>query len=547
MNYKVLYRKYRPDKFENIIGQDYSIQMLKNSIIHNKISHAYLFTGPRGTGKTSTAKVFAKTINCLNPINGEACGKCAACLAFSTSPDIIEIDAASNNGVDDIRELINNVKIAPSEGKYKIYIIDEVHMMTTSAFNALLLTLEEPPAHAVFIMATTNVENVPITILSRCERFNFQKISLENFKKQISKICDLEKIKITEEAIEEIAYLSEGGLRDALSLLDQLSSNEEEITAEKILENYGSISSKFVKDLLKELSEGDVSSVIEKIQELENTSSDYKIFIKKVVQELAHIAVLIKVNNYQGLFSFQQVKKLIFELNDVLNKININVNPYELIEIILLNVISTEENEKEVVRESKIIKTNSISNAEKLANKDNENVILEKKEDKITEEVIGNNDNNDSTYINELKKIRVNNCFTDAKKESLISNQAIWNQKKSDTNVDKRILGLIVDSQLVASSLNHAIVTTKLASMATLINNQLDEIENSLNLEFHIIALSMEEWTTEKNEYIQNIKNKYVYNYIDEETIADLKPKKASNDFEEITTNIFNSDKIEIV
>ena len=547
MNYKVLYRKYRPDKFENIIGQDYSIQMLKNSIIHNKISHAYLFTGPRGTGKTSTAKVFAKTINCLNPINGEACGKCAACLAFATSPDIIEIDAASNNGVDDIRELINNVKIAPSEGKYKIYIIDEVHMMTTSAFNALLLTLEEPPAHAVFIMATTNVENVPITILSRCQRFNFQKISLENLKKQISKICNLEKIKITEEAIEEIAYLSEGGLRDALSLLDQLSSNEEEITAEKILENYGSISSKFVKDLLKELSEGDVSSVIEKIQELENTSSDYKIFIKKVVQELAHIAVLIKVNNYQGLFSFQQVKKLIFELNDVLNKININVNPYELIEIILLNVISTEENEKEVVRESKIIKTNSISNAEKLANKDNENVILEKKEDKITEEVIGNNDNNDSTYINELKKIRVNNCFTDAKKESLISNQAIWNQKKSDTNVDKRILGLIVDSQLVASSLNHAIVTTKLASMATLINNQLDEIENSLNLEFHIIALSMEEWTTEKNKYIQNIKNKYVYNYIDEETIADLKPKKASNDFEEITTNIFNSDKIEIV
>ena len=515
MNYKVLYRKYRPDKFENIIGQDYSIQMLKNSIIHNKISHAYLFTGPRGTGKTSTAKVFAKTINCLNPVNGEACGKCAACLAFSTSPDIIEIDAASNNGVDDIRELINNVKIAPSEGKYKIYIIDEVHMMTTSAFNALLLTLEEPPAHAVFIMATTNVENVPITILSRCQRFNFQKISLENLKKQIRKICDLEKIKITEEAIEEIAYLSEGGLRDALSLLDQLSSNEEEITAEKILENYGSISSKFVKDLLKELSEGNVSSVIDKIQELENTSSDYKIFIKKVVQELAHIAVLIKVNNYQGKFSFQQVKNLIFELNDVLNKININVNPYELIEIILLNVISNEENEIEATGESKIIKTN-ILNAEKLVNNNPENIVFEKKEDKIAEEVIENSDNNGSAYINELKKIRVNNCFTDAKKETLISNKVIWNQKKSDSNVDKRILGLIVDSQLVASSLKNVIITTKLASMATLINSQLEEIEKNLNLEFHIIALSMEEWTNEKNKYIQNIKNKYVYNYIEE-------------------------------
>ena len=546
MNYKVLYRKYRPDKFENIIGQDYSIQMLKNSIIHNKISHAYLFTGPRGTGKTSTAKVFAKTINCLNPVNGEACGKCAACLAFSTSPDIIEIDAASNNGVDDIRELINNVKIAPSEGKYKIYIIDEVHMMTTSAFNALLLTLEEPPAHAVFIMATTNVENVPITILSRCQRFNFQKISLENLKKQIRKICDLEKIKITEEAIEEIAYLSEGGLRDALSLLDQLSSNEEEITAEKILENYGSISSKFVKDLLKELSEGNVSSVIDKIQELENTSSDYKIFIKKVVQELAHIAVLIKVNNYQGQFSFQQVKKLIFELNDVLNKININVNPYELIEIILLNVISNEDNEKEATGDSKIIKTNTL-NTEKLVNNNPENIIFEKKEDKIAEEVIENSDNNDSAYINELKKIRVNNCFTDAKKEILISNQVIWNQKKSDSNVDKRILGLIVDSQLVASSLKNVIITTKLSSMATLINSQLEDVEKALNLEFHVIALSMEEWKNEKNKYIQNIKNKYVYNYIEEETIANLKPKKASSDFEEITTNIFNSDKIEIV
>ena len=167
MEYKVLYRKYRPDCFKNIIGQDYTIKMLQNAIIHNQISHAYLFTGPRGTGKTSTAKVFAKTINCQHIENGEACGKCSSCLSFDSSPDIIEIDAASNNGVDDIRELINNVKIAPTEGKYKIYIIDEVHMMTSSAFNALLLTLEEPPSHAIFIMATTNVESVPITILSR--------------------------------------------------------------------------------------------------------------------------------------------------------------------------------------------------------------------------------------------------------------------------------------------------------------------------------------------------------------------------------------------
>lgn len=532
MNYKVLYRKYRPDKFENIIGQDYSIQMLKNSIIHNKISHAYLFTGPRGTGKTSTAKVFAKTINCLNPINGEACGKCEACLSFATSPDIIEIDAASNNGVDDIRELINNVKIAPSEGKYKIYIIDEVHMMTTSAFNALLLTLEEPPSHAVFIMATTNVENVPITILSRCQRFNFQKISLDNLKKQIRKICDLENIKITEDAIEEIAYLSEGGLRDALSLLDQLSSNEEEITSEKILENYGSISAKFVKDLLKNLADNNVQYVVNSLKELENSSSDYKIFIKKVVQELTHIAVLIKVGSYQGSFHFKQIKTLIFDLNEILNKININVNPYQLIEIVLLNAIP-EEN----------LNTATVISEEE-PKKEEKDIVLE---EPIDVPSTNEPENNNMRYITELKKIRVNNCFVGAKKDLLTKNQQIWQETIQNHNVDKRFLSLILDSQLVASSNANAIVVTKLASTANLINNQIDELEASLKLSFHIIALSLEEWNKEKASYIQNLRNKQEYHYIDETTIEALKPVEKSNDIEEITTNVFNSDKIEIV
>ena len=261
MDYKVLYRKYRPTNFESIVGQDYTVTMLKNAIINDKISHAYLFTGPRGTGKTSTAKVFAKTINCENKINGEACGECNSCKNFMNSSDIIEIDAASNNGVDDIRELISNIKIAPTSSKYKIYIIDEVHMMTQSAFNALLLTLEEPPAHAIFIMATTNVESVPITILSRCQRFNFKKIELETIEKQLAKICHSENIKITDEALEEIAYLSEGGLRDALSLLDQLSSENEEITIDKILANYGSISSLFIKSIVENLENNDAEKI----------------------------------------------------------------------------------------------------------------------------------------------------------------------------------------------------------------------------------------------------------------------------------------------
>ena len=230
MNYKVLYRKYRPNNFDNIVGQDYIITTLKNSIIHNNVSHAYIFSGPRGTGKTSTAKVFSKAINCLQKDNGSPCDNCEFCRSFQENPDIIEIDAASNNGVDEIRNLIDNIKLTPSNGKYKIYIIDEVHMLTTSAFNALLLTLEEPPSHAIFILATTNIENVPITILSRCQRFDFQKITVENIVNKLTEICHKENIDAEETALIEIASISEGGLRDALSILDQMSKNIQLIT-----------------------------------------------------------------------------------------------------------------------------------------------------------------------------------------------------------------------------------------------------------------------------------------------------------------------------
>ena len=212
MAYQTLYRKYRPKTFELVFGQDVITKTLKNVIKNNKLSHAYLFAGPRGTGKTSSAKLFAKAINCLNPKDGDACNECANCKSFNdnANPDIIEIDAASNNGVDEIREIRNKVNLVPSMSKYKVYIIDEVHMLSIGAFNALLKTLEEPPEYVIFILATTEPQKIPATIISRCQRFDFKSISMESMKKCLNNIIEKEKIQIGDDALDEIIVNSKG-------------------------------------------------------------------------------------------------------------------------------------------------------------------------------------------------------------------------------------------------------------------------------------------------------------------------------------------------
>ncbi len=239
--YLALYRKYRPQTFDEVVGQNHIVQTLINQINSDKISHAYLFTGSRGTGKTSTAKIFAKAINCENPKNGSPCGVCETCKALSkTNIDVLEIDAASNNGVDEIRDLREKVKYPPVVGKYKVYIIDEVHMLSSSAFNALLKTLEEPPTHTVFILATTEVNKIPQTILSRCLRFDFKLVSLSDLTNLLSKILKDEKVKFDESAINAIARAGEGSVRDMLSIADRcVSFAGDNLTNEKVVEILG--------------------------------------------------------------------------------------------------------------------------------------------------------------------------------------------------------------------------------------------------------------------------------------------------------------------
>lgn len=243
MSYTALYRKFRPDLFEDVKGQDPIVMTLRNQIKAERIGHAYLFTGTRGTGKTTIAKLFAKTVNCENPVDGNPCGVCRSCqtIAAGASVNVIEIDAASNNGVDNIREIIDEVSYSPVEGKYKVYIIDEVHMLSIGAFNALLKTLEEPPAYVIFILATTEVHKIPITILSRCQRYDFKRITIETIAGRLHDLMDQEQVQVEEKALKYIAKTADGSMRDALSLLDQCIAFHfgEELTYDKVLDVLG--------------------------------------------------------------------------------------------------------------------------------------------------------------------------------------------------------------------------------------------------------------------------------------------------------------------
>lgn len=287
MAYQALYRKYRPTNFDEVVGQTHIIQTLKNAIVQNRIAHAYLFCGPRGTGKTSIAKIFAKTLNCTN--NQDApCGVCENCkmAANGSHPDIIEIDAASNNGVDEVRNLIDKVKYAPMQGKYKIYIIDEVHMMTSGAFNALLKTIEEPPAHVIFIFATTEPNKVLPTIISRCQRFDFNKVSMHDIKYRLSVVCKNEGIEIDENGLTLIAQLADGGMRDALSILDQcVAYCSSHIDVNDIRKIYGVVTSEDIGKLFYSVYKKDVDSFVKNIQKYSDMGMD----IKRLTADFIHM------------------------------------------------------------------------------------------------------------------------------------------------------------------------------------------------------------------------------------------------------------------
>ncbi len=283
MEHIALYRKYRPKSFDEVIGQDHITKTLANQIMSGQIGHAYLFTGTRGTGKTSVAKIFAKSVNCLSPVRGSACGKCENCKRLEQENDIniIEIDAASNNKVDDIRQIREKVKFMPVGAKYKVYIVDEVHMLSDSAFNALLKTLEEPPSYVIFILATTEVHKLPQTILSRCVRFDFRLVSVDMLAKHLAKVFDKENIKYDEESLRIIASAGEGSVRDTLSIADSIASFcQKDITKEKTLSVLGTTDHDLILNFFDKLLDKDVGGVLSLIDQIEKEGKNLAVFAK---------------------------------------------------------------------------------------------------------------------------------------------------------------------------------------------------------------------------------------------------------------------------
>ena len=272
MSYTALYRKFRPDNFDDVKGQDHIVTTLTNQIKANRIGHAYLFCGTRGTGKTTVAKILAKAVNCQHPVNGSPCGECEMCKAIQagTSMNVIEIDAASNNGVDNIREIREEVAYRPTEGNYKVYIIDEVHMLSTGAFNALLKTLEEPPSYVIFILATTEAHKIPITILSRCQRYDFHRISIDTIAARLDELLKIENVEAEEKAVRYVAKAGDGSMRDALSLLDQCIAFYlgQTLTYDKVLEVLGAVDTEVFSKLLRQVLKGDVTSAIRTLEDL---------------------------------------------------------------------------------------------------------------------------------------------------------------------------------------------------------------------------------------------------------------------------------------
>ena len=547
--YQALYRKYRPKNFNEMIGQDVIVKTLQNAISRNKISHAYLFTGPRGTGKTSTAKIFAKTINCEQPENGIPCEKCVCCTQINNQQnvDIIEIDAASNNGVDEIRELKNKVNLVPSISKYKVYIIDEVHMLSTSAFNALLKTLEEPPSHVIFILATTDPHKVLPTILSRCQRYDFKKVSESKIYDRLKYVCEQEEITIDDSALKEISRLANGGLRDALSILDQVAAySNDTITEKNVHDVNGTITQNDLKRMILSLTNDDLLNIFNIIDDYDNSGKNFVKLIEEIILFYKNILLMKKIpnyfdNNYSelynefiNLYTEEQLIDILNELNSNVNVIKNDSNSRLIFELAIIKIINIKKNSQKFNKQLDNNETISLNTK----NKKNENSDVELKREKETKEKIISPEI--ENQINQLQDIRINNTLSKLNKKIIIEYKEKFkslNFKLLDPE-NGEIISMILDGELKAASEEYLLFVLKTDNITKLFNLSIPKIEQFLNNEystkFKVIGVEQNKWNYIKDQF-NNKTKKFEYtseliNYEDIFKDTDLKKDESTID-----------------
>ena len=530
--YQALYRKYRPKTFDEVVGQDVIVKTLKNSIKNNLVSHAYLLAGPRGTGKTSIAKIFAKVLNCYEPNNFEPCNKCLSCEQANNNQniDIIEIDAASNNGVDEIREIRNKISLVPTNSKYKVYIIDEVHMLTTQAFNALLKTLEEPPKHIIFIFATTEPQKLPQTILSRCQRFDYKKVSNDEIVRRLKYISEQENINIDEKALYEIAKLSDGGMRDSISLLDQaLAYSDDKISIDEIHEINGSLTKEELDSLILSMLTGELVDVIEKIEKYDSMGKNLIKITQEIIERMKDCLLYVnapKLVDEKDKF-FKEAKntgntKYLYRyikcFSSVINEMKNSGNNKILLEIEIIKNINYSDNtsdvpilgniSQDIVKPKEVQKETVLTKKVDIPKVENVPEIKVRKKKKIVEF--------DKTKLAEFKKGRIVNAlsrFSQKEREKVKKELDGLKTYITDEKIGKNV-SLVLDGELKAVTENYLMFMYNIDLMAETFNINIPNIEEMLNKtlksNYKVIAIDSSDWDFLKQDYNKN-KDSYVF------------------------------------